>query len=481
LPVTKEKPSQKIPFLVRVERFFSSLKLALILILILVGLCLVGAFLIQIPASYTQNPDMYAYWMENVAQPSTGPWFGMLKLLGLFNVFHSVWFLAAGALLIISIIVCTFNRWNQIKAGISRKPLPKADSYIKNTENKIVLSSDLNSNAIRERILKVFLKNRYTVKESDLKSGTYIAGDKNRFSPLGTYLIHLSFVLFIIGFIIGSYLGFQEPSFMVAEGETKPVGYGTQLSLRLDWFKDEYWDNGSPRDYSSQVAIYDNGEIVKQGVVQVNHPMIYEGIRFYQSFFGGTVILEIKDVQDKVVYQGNVLLSQTVDNHPYVRPAGSLQLNEPQFKVYVIGRASNMEDADLAENQVAVQVYRDESSEPVVSTILTRGVPFKNDQINILYSGQAKYSGFQVSRDPGIALIWIASSLFILGLIMVFYLPRRQILALVEPDSSGAVKLYLAPGPGRKTGTASNLQRLVDDLKPEIKLEEKLSRKEKSR
>ena len=467
--------------LVKVKRFFSSLKLALILILILVGLCLIGAFVIQVPASYTQNSQMSAYWLENVAQPATGPWFGMLNLLGLFNVFHSIWFLATGALLIVSIIICTLNRWNQIKASISRKPMPKIDSYIKNAENKIVISQVPDSSRALNPILKVFRQNRYSVKASQINTGTCIAADKNRFSPLGTYLIHLSFVLFIIGFLIGSYFGFQETSFMVAEGDTKPVGYGTQLSLKLDWFKDEYWDNGSPKDYSSQVVIYDNGEPVKQGLIQVNHPMIYNGIRFYQSFFGNTALVEIRDTQDKTLFQGNVLLSQTVDAHPYQRPVGSLQIDESQLIVYIIGRASNMEDADLAENQVAVQVYHGDSAEPVFSTILDKGVPYKTDQMSILYSGSAMYSGFQVSRDPGNALIWIASALFLLGLVTVFYFPRRQIMALLEPDSSGAAKLYLTPGPGRKIGMSSNLQKLADDLKSELKLEEKLLRKEKSR
>jgi len=45
----------------------------------------------------------------------------------------------------------------------------------------------------------------------------YLAADKNRHYRLGTYVSHLSLILFIAGFIIGSYWGFNVPSFDVPE------------------------------------------------------------------------------------------------------------------------------------------------------------------------------------------------------------------------------------------------------------------------
>jgi cytochrome c biogenesis protein len=462
----------------KIKRFFISLKLALILILILVGLCLVGAFLIQVPSNYTQNSEMYHYWLETIAQPATGPWYPVLNVLGFFNIFHSIWFLGAGSLLIVSIVVCTLNRWKQIKANISQKTSTKKADYLLSTDNSIVISSTLNPEAVFQRVLKVFRKNRYSIKESNFKTDTYIIADKNRYSPLGTYLIHLSLILFIVGFLVGSYLGFRETSFTVAEGETKPVGYGTQLSLKLDSFKDEYWDNGSPKDYSSQVVIYDNGQIVKRDIVRVNHPLSYNGIRFYQSFFGDAAIIQLSDAQGNTLYQGSVLLSQTIEDYPYLRQAGYLQIDQSQLQVYIIGRATNMQDDKLSDNQLAIQVYQNGSNQPLVNTVIDKGIPLKTDQINITYSAQAKYSGFQVSRDPGNNLIWIASSLFLLGLVMVFYFPRRQILTLVEPDSRGIVKLSLHSGVGRKIGTESNLQKLANELKNELQDEAKILQKE---
>ncbi|MBI4234031.1 MAG: cytochrome c biogenesis protein ResB, partial [Chloroflexi bacterium] len=70
---------------------------------------------------------------------------------------------------------------------------------------------------------------------------------------------------------------------------------GTNLSLKLESIVDEYWPEGPPKDYRSQVVLYENGQEVQQGVLRVNHPMSYKGVRFYQSFFGQAVVTEVRD------------------------------------------------------------------------------------------------------------------------------------------------------------------------------------------
>jgi cytochrome c biogenesis protein len=447
-------------------RFLSSLKLALILMLILIGLSLIGAFIIQVPATYSQDAAHYNYWLENTAQPETGVWYPILHLLGLFNVFHSVWFLGAGALLVISIIVCTFNRWKAVKAALAARA-PVTDRAYYDSPDSIQIETSRKRDEVRTRVIGVLKRHRYSLKDSESGGNFFINADKFRFSPLGTYLIHLSLVLFIAGFLIGSYLGFRDSSFTVAEGETREVGNGTGLALKLLSFKDEYWDNGSPKDYTSQVTLLDKGREVKQGAIQVNHPLSYKGIRFYQSFFGATARLEIKDAQGKTLYNGSVLLSQTLDDSPYLRPSGFIQL-PPGYTIYVIGRATNIPDADLAENQAGIEIYQGQASRPAAATKLTAGEPYKTSTLEIVYGGSGKYSGFQVSRDPGNSLIWIASALFLAGLAIVFYFPRRriQVMLLFQPERTGTI--YLRPGAERKMGSLSELMKLENAIKKEL-------------
>ena len=69
----------------------------------------------------------------------------------------------------------------------------------------------------------------------------------------------------------------------------KDIGYGTGLRLELKSFTDEYWNDGTPKDYRSEINLLVNDQYVINGTVRVNHPLVYKGMRIHQSFFGPAV------------------------------------------------------------------------------------------------------------------------------------------------------------------------------------------------
>ncbi len=83
---------------------------------------------------------------------------------------------------------------------------------------------------------------------------------------------------------------------------------------------------------------------------------------------------------------------------------------------------------------------------PVAFGKLDIGAPKQLGSFEFAYLEKLKYAGFQVSRDPGNPLIWIASGLFIFGVVMVLYFPHRQAWALVIPRRAGAAKYYCGRG-----------------------------------
>ena len=58
----------------RLWRFFSSVRLALVLMLVLTGLSLIGALLIQAPGDVLADKEAYAFWLESAAAPKYGAW-----------------------------------------------------------------------------------------------------------------------------------------------------------------------------------------------------------------------------------------------------------------------------------------------------------------------------------------------------------------------------------------------------------------------
>jgi cytochrome c biogenesis protein len=453
-----------IPFGLRIWRIFSSLRLALVLMLALVGLTLMGTFILQVPPTYRADLNSMTWWLQNAAQPSTGFWFPILNALGIFDVFHSFWFLAAGSLLIISIIICSLNRLKITRSYLALNPASQSEGFYK-TENgpSPFFSTSTDSG---NRIVTSLKKRRYTVRIEASSEDLHLVASKNRFSSLGTYLIHVSLVLFITGFLVGSYLGFNEASFLLPEGSTRDIGNNTGLSLKLNSFSDTYWPDGSPRAYRSEVTIYENKQPVKSSPIEVNHPLSYKGYRVYLSGFGPAVQIRFtRAVDGSEIYKGNVALNQIY----YQRPCGGFRLVQEGFTYFFTGRMGNSGDPDFSGEQIGLKVYKTGSNMPLTTTKLDKSNPFLMENIKITYLGDASFSVFQISRDPGKSLIWTSSGLFMLGLFGVFYFPRRQVWALVQSIPGKGALLWIRADSGRRSGSSAELQALIQEAgwKPE--------------
>ncbi|MDD4859510.1 MAG: cytochrome c biogenesis protein ResB [Dehalococcoidales bacterium] len=455
-------------FVARLWRFFSSVRLALVLIMVISALSLIGALVVQVPPEIAADRSQYASWLTEVVQPRWGSFTDLLSLLGFFNVFHSFWFLAAGALLVINILVCSLNRWQNISMVLKGSPVKQADGFYTAGGYQAEHSSRKETPATAAaRYAAELRKQHYRVRSESITDSVYLAADKNRHFALGTYLGHLSLILLILGFVIGGFAGFRNNSFIVTEGATREVGYGTGLSLQLNSFTDEYWPDGSPKDYRSEVVLFQNGQEVKKGVVRVNYPLSYAGIRFYQSFYGPAVKMLVKSVSGSVLYDSSAELADVWTSMGYRRPVGTLNLNDT-YIINLFSTAINGNDPMIGEGELAVQIFQSgKDGKQLAFDKIELGVPKKLADFEFTYVSDGQFSGFQVSRDPGNALIWIASALFMIGVGMVLYFPRRQLWALVTPVSGGGSRIRVRSSSVKHPGAGTELGRIVGSKDPE--------------
>jgi cytochrome c biogenesis protein len=410
-------------------RLLSSVKFAIILILFITGLSLIGAF----------TPSI--------------------------DIFHSWLFISLGALLMLNILVCSLNRWNNIKLAICGGAIKQKESFYESESSHTWVTVPLSPETSSEIPHKVLRKLGYRVRREKTGDRTYLAADKNRYFRLGTLVSHISLILFILAGIIGGSLGFRDIDFMVAEGETKEVGHNTHLSLNLTSFEDEYYPDNTPKDYRSQVVIYEKDKEVSRATVRVNHPLEYKGIRFYQSFFGQAVGIRIQQ-DGKVIYEGNVTLDGVSENQGYLRNIGFLDLAEHELTIGFLSQATNMPDPLIPTGQLAVDVRK--NGKQAGLTLLAKGSPLEIAGMEIFYQNDAKYSGFQVSRDPGNTLIWVASSLFFLGMIMVLYFPYRQVWALIQPSEKGGSRVLMRLMAQRGSSIKEELKTLRSHIEKEL-------------
>ena len=160
-------------------RTFASVRLALFLILILAGLSLIGSLVIQVPPNTLANPDEYAWWLDNVASLKLGAWTTPVSSLGLFDVFHSPWFLGSGLLLIASIFACSVNRWGNVKRTITGTKTKLADQFYESGSNKVEFDGlNMGTESAATDIQNMLADNGYRVRTESEAGNVFLAGDK---------------------------------------------------------------------------------------------------------------------------------------------------------------------------------------------------------------------------------------------------------------------------------------------------------------
>jgi cytochrome c biogenesis protein len=411
-------------------RLFSSAKLAIALILIITALSVIGIF---------TSAELFSSW----------------------------YFVAAGALLMLNILICNINRWKGIQKNLKGGRIQQSEDFFKEQDkSSAVIDLQFDVSKVVKAVKSILQKQGYRLRIEDDADTTCIAADKNRFFILGTYLSHLSIILLVLAYIIGSTLGFRESAFIVAEGDAGEVGHDTGLSLHLISFTDSYYEDGTPSDYSSEVILYKDGVEVVRTAVRVNYPLSYQGIRFYQSFFGPAAMIQITK-NGEAIYSSNLALYGSFDSYGYYRNVGFIDIEESRLSLAIITPSFNAPDPMIPEGQLAVLAYKD--GEELGVRLIEKNSPVEIDDVILTYESDSQYSGFQVKNDPANALVWIACSLFIIGLAMVFYFPHSQIWLLIKSTSAGNSRLFIRVMASKSFNNTTALKESLDGIENKLK------------
>ncbi|MFH0913964.1 MAG: cytochrome c biogenesis protein ResB [Chloroflexota bacterium] len=150
------------------------------------------------------------------------------------------------------------------------------------------------------------------------------------------------------------------------------------------------------------------------------------------------------------------------------RYVGSFSLPLAGLRVLLLGSAVNAPDPLIKRGEMGVILYQGDSTTPTMDK-LELGVPRGLGGLEFTYLGEGKYSGFQVSRDPGNILVWIASSLFILGISLVLYFPHRQVWVLIAPRAGGGSHLLVRSATPRSGSALNELEVLSQEMESNLK------------
>ncbi len=196
----------------KVWKFFSSVKLAVVLLIILAIVSVAGTVI-------RQNQPTEEYLRE-YSQTTVN----LFETLGFFDLYHTWWFVLLLFLLTANLTVCTLERfpaaWRMIKAPL--KPLEDDGLKAAPLKKEIVFKGTAEqAEAAAANVLKSKGFSFMLAKEQGV---THFASQKGAYSRLGVYITHVSILLIFIGALIGAFFGFK--GFLnLPEGEASAVVY----------------------------------------------------------------------------------------------------------------------------------------------------------------------------------------------------------------------------------------------------------------
>jgi cytochrome c biogenesis protein len=184
---------------------------------------------------------------------------------------------------------------------------PLAENVIKTLPVKKETHLKTTLPAAKDEFFNRLRSSKYEVFESNENNGVQLYCEKWRYARLGVYVVHLSIILIFLGAIIGARFGFGG-YLNLPEGEQSDVAYITEnkiiplgFTVKCNWYDTKYYEGiDMPQEFQSELVIIENGKEVLKKNIEVNSPLTYKGITFYQSSYGmvpnanGYFILGIK-------------------------------------------------------------------------------------------------------------------------------------------------------------------------------------------
>jgi cytochrome c biogenesis protein len=426
----------------RVWHLLTSMRFVLVVLLALAALSLVGTLVIQAPPGVFDDPQARSDWVAQV-RPKYGALTGVLETLQLFTVFSSIWFKAVLTGLAVSLVACSAHRANGLWRTAVRPCVNVGDRFFEHApQHDLILTADRPDHDL-ERVRSVLGRRHYrSVVEED--GVLHVYADRNRWAPMGSLVGHLSLIVILAGAVIGGAFGFRNDSFVVAEGAMVPVATDG-LSVELISFKDSYYaETGAPSDYASEVVLYQDGREGARRKIRVNDPLRYDGLSFYQSFFGPAVALGITDASGRQVFDEGVPLAWTTNDG--ARSVGSFVLADAGLTVWVVGSAGT-DDPIIKPGQVRLEVYGpDDASAPIATETLDQGTPATVAGLTVTFQRENAYTGLMVARDPGVPLVWAGCVMLLIGFVAVFVFPHRRIWGRISPRRGGSSIALAAVG-----------------------------------
>jgi cytochrome c biogenesis protein len=433
---------------------WSSLRLAIILLILLAAACVLGTL---IPQKWPAEGYAARY-------ASFAP---LLLRFQFDDVFHSAWFLGLLGIFASNIIVCTLTR---LAPKIRRALRPRLEVEPKSLAAfKIGDRFKMKASAasVQTEVEKVLAGARYRVRRTSRDGAVHILARKRVLGLFGSDAVHLGLLVIIAGGLVSGLAGFRE-NLSLVKGRELAVPR-SEAKLRLDEFTTEYYPGGAVKDWTSSVTLLEQGRPVLSNTIEVNRPLSYKGLSFYQAAYGWnwekmSVEIRVRKKSDSAFLKELMI---PVGGRKDLEDAEGTAIAVTRFFPDFVLNAGNEPGtrSDEPNNPAAlVEAYR--RGEKIASGWVfanypdfapARGAADSGWLFELKRFDAEPISIIEAVHDPGALFIWIGCALVMAGLGLAFYWPLREI-RLVLLETGGQTEL-IAGGAATK-----NRERFVSEF-----------------
>ncbi|MFC5650857.1 cytochrome c biogenesis protein ResB [Paenibacillus solisilvae] len=450
----------------RVWNFFSSVKVAVRLIIITLLASMIGTIFTQENAFVSFDPS--TYYEERYGW--IGKWY---YKLGLSNTYESWWFIGLLVMIGTSLVICSLDRVLPLYRALNKQQIRKHFQFL--TRQKTVFAEDIESNEEEwtGKLAEQLKKRHFRVKQD----GAALLAEKNRFSRWGPYINHIGLIIFLMAVLLRTLPGWSMDNYVtVPEGETVQIP-DTSYYIKNEKFTINYYTDAElPKElqgtaraklYETKAVLYactadcDNPAVepkleeVKRHNIIVNDPLSYKGLKAYQFGFDdtpklkavkptlfdkktgkayGTFDLEMRN--PKLEYKlgpYSLVLKQTyMDFALNAEGQPSTKSNEPNAPAFVfLIKGPDLPAEGMPYMYFPKQIDKQRFSQDVINGEIGKKFDLKvKSMSDVTFAGVV--TSLNIRADRAMPYIWVGAGISMFGLLIGSYWQHRRVWLRVD-------------------------------------------------
>lgn len=320
-------------------------------------------------------------------------------------------------------------------------------------------------------------------------TGVALFAEKWRWTRLGVYIVHSSVILLLIGGLVGSIFGFD--GFVnIPEGEsvdtvrlrnsseTKKLDF----AIRNDDFDLSFYNTGQPKEFRSSLTILENGKSVLQKDIIVNDPLRYRGVNIFQASYGEmaprqdrdeipapeTITVSITSSESGMTYQETMIPGQSIaipeggGTFTWTSFSRSAEFRGQPIGPAIIGKLTprNGDPTEIVLPLRFPSFDRMRRGEFVLAVIDRQ----PNTPLQAGPKEKRFYTGLQVTRDPGVWIVYTGFILMIAGCFVTFFMSHQQVYVELSASTTGSRIMVTGIAHRNKVSMANRVEAIARQL-----------------